>query len=157
MSSTITGTQVAEGVFLDMAAIRQALEPILAKALEHVGEGEEETIEQAISIPVERDFAGRVIKRSSPGQPPRMDEDILHGIGIEHHVVTEEGWPTLYLVATRPPQEPDDDPDAAEILEFGGVGNWGYILPRPFMYPAVVRLSGYAAEMVGDKLMATLA
>lgn len=157
MSSTITGTQVAEGVFLDAALIRQALEPAILKALEDIGQGEEETIEMAISIPVERDFAGNVIQRSAPGEPPRLDEGILHGIGIESHVVHEDGWPTLYLTATRPPEDPGDDPDAALILEEGGVSNWGvYVQPRPFMYPAVVRLSGYAAQMVGDKLIASL-
>lgn len=156
MSSTITGSQVAEGVFLDTAAIRQALEQPITRALQWLGEGEEETIEQAISIPVVRNAAGEVIERSKPGQPPRMDEDILHGIGIDHTVVSEDGWPVLYLTATRPPEGEGDDPDAALILEEGGQSNWGYVQPRPFMFPAVVRLSGYAAEMLGDKLMVSL-
>lgn len=122
-------------------------------ALVEIGKAETQAIEAHLSVPVERGFGGQVIQRSEPGEAPRKDEDILRQ-NVEQHVVTEAGspLPVLYITAHRPPQEPDDDEDAAIILEEGGISNWGHIAARPFMGPAAQRIAAYAAEVLAKHL-----
>jgi hypothetical protein len=158
MSTTITGTQVAQGVFLDMGAIRRALEPGIKAGIQECVVAEQKAVYNHLSVPVTRDFAGNVIERSEPGDAPEKDEDILRQ-NIEWHVVPDEhGDQVGYLTASRPPQEEDDQPDAAFILENGGMGQppFGYVMPRPFMRPAADRMEGYAEEVIARNLKVTL-
>ena len=151
MSATITGTQVGQGVYLDMAKIRRVLDAAIAPALKEIVKAEEEATMAHLSVPVERDFGGNVIKRSDPGDAPRMEDDILRQ-NVEGSVVKEESGSVGYLVSSRPAEEAGDDPDAALILEFGGVSNWGYVQPRPYMRPAAERMAEYAAEVIATHL-----
>lgn len=151
MASTAAKTGRATTV-VPAAAPRLFLDGVTA-ALHEIGRAEVRAIEAHLSVPVERDWAGNVVKRSEPGEAPRKEEDILRQ-NVAYHVVKEDGslLPTLYITASRPPQEPDDDPNAAIILEEGGVSNWGYVAPRPFMAPAAERIAKYAAEVVAEHL-----
>jgi hypothetical protein len=159
MAATITGTQVAQGVFLDFGAIRRALEPGIKAGIKECVVAEQKAVYTHLSVPVTRNAAGDVMERSEPGDAPEMEEDILRQ-NIEWHVVTEEGETVGYLTAIRPPQNTDgemDDPDAAFILENGGISNWGvYVQPRPFMRPASDRMENYAEEVIAQHLKVTL-
>jgi hypothetical protein len=141
-----------ERAVIDKAKLLAALEPKITAALMEMGEAETRTIYYSLSIPVTRDFAGRVSQRSQPGEAPRVDEDILRQ-NISYDVQQQEDGFTLYIRASRPPQESNDQFNAASILEFGGMNQQGsYVAPRPFMYPALMRMSGYFQETVDKHL-----
>jgi hypothetical protein len=135
-------------VRIDRGALFAAIEPIATAALTEIAEREVPAIELALSVPVTRDFAGRVVERSKPGEPPRMEEDILRQNGSWQ--INQDGESFVLTISwTRPPEGGDDQPHAASILEFGGVNQQGkYVEPRPFMAPALERISGYALEVV---------
>lgn len=137
-------------------SILDVLAPAIRAFLKEVGEAETKAIEAHLSVPVERGAGGYVIKRSDPGEAPRKEEDILRQ-NIEYHITQYAGQlPCMTITANRPPQEPDDDMDAAVILEFGGQSNWGEVLPRPFMTPAMNRIKGYAEEVLAKNLRQAL-
>jgi hypothetical protein len=140
---------------IDKTVLRDVLYAAIKPAMDEIGKAETKAIEAHLSVPVTRGVGGRVIRRSDPGDAPEKDEDILRQ-NIEWHVTKEDGEPVLYITASRPPQEPDDDPDAAAILEFGGESNWGYVQPRPFMQPALDRMADYAPEVIAKHLATNL-
>jgi hypothetical protein len=142
---------------IDPSLIHMALRQPLLTALEALGVREVAAIEADLSVPVGRDAAGNVNARSAPGQPPRTDEGILKG-NVTHSLDAGSlsELPSLTISAARPPEGDGDDPDAAVILEFGGVGNWGYVQARPFMRPALNRLEGYAGDFVAAAVGQTL-
>src|SRR5688572_31361803 len=121
---------------IDGDAILDAIRPALNAALFEIGERETESIIASLSVPVVRDAGGNVVERSKPGEPPRVDEDVLRQ-NVVFDVVYDEGVPVLTIEASRPPESAGDNADAAVILEEGGVSNFGPIEPRPFMAPAL--------------------
>jgi hypothetical protein len=146
-----TATRVQPGLHLDAAAITAALAPAINAAMKEIGAREVASIEAALSVPVERDFAGNVVERSKPGEPPRLDEDILRG-NVEWRTVTDEPKPYLVVLTSRPGTEPD----AAITLEYGGVSSWGYVQARPFMTPAFDRMKTYYMDVFAAHLSAAL-
>jgi hypothetical protein len=134
---------------IDPALMNMALRQPLITALEALGVREVAAIEADLSVPVGRNAAGDVTTRSAPGQPPRTEEGVLRG-NVSHAVSAGSlaELPSLTVSAVRPPEGDGDDPEAAVILEFGGVGEWGYVQARPFMRPALTRLEGYAGDFV---------
>ncbi|TXH56139.1 MAG: hypothetical protein E6Q97_07145 [Desulfurellales bacterium] len=135
--------------YIDHGKLMAALEPKITAALVEIGEAETLAIQKHLSVPVGRDFTGRVNQRSEPGDAPRMEEDILRQ-NISYIInQTPESF-VLTITAVRPPESHDDQPHAAAVLEFGGANQQGkYVAPRPFMYPALTRVAGYLEEVVG--------
>jgi len=124
-----------------------AIEPKATAALREIAERAVGEIFAALSVPVERDFAGNVTQRSMPGQPPRMEEDILRQNGDFTIHQDAEGF-YCRISFNRPKESPDDQVNAAQVLEFGGVNQSGKLVePRPFMAPALRRISDYADEI----------
>jgi hypothetical protein len=140
---------------IDKTVLRDVLYAAIKPAMDEIGKAETQAIQTHLSVPVQRGVGGHVIKRSEPNEAPRVEEDILRQ-NIEWRVVKEDGEPVLYITASRPPEEADDDPDAAAILEFGGQSNWGYVQPRPFMQPALDRMADYAPEVIAKHLATNL-
>jgi hypothetical protein len=136
-----------KSVSLDATALKEAMISIVLPGLRAIGVKETAAIQADLSVPVGRDALGNVIQRSAPGEPPRMEEDILRQ-NIEWDIVREGEGIVLEITAHRPAQEANDDEDAAVILEYGGVGNWGPIAARPFMTPAMLRIEGYAEQEI---------
>lgn len=83
-------------------------------------------VERRISKPVVRDFAGNVIQRSAPGEPPRLDTGQLHGN------VDSAAWEGHNVVGATVGVSRPDTPSVPIELEFGTER----IRPRPFMVPA---------------------
>jgi hypothetical protein len=147
-----TATRVQPGLHLNMAAITAALQPAINAAMKDIGTREVASIEEALSVPVERDFAGNVIERSKPGEPPRLDEDVLRG-NVEWRLVGDGDDRHLVVMAARPDS---DAADAAITLEYGGVSSWGYIEERPFMRPAFERMKTYYLDVFENHLRQAL-
>jgi hypothetical protein len=104
-------------VELDMAEI---IRPALVRALHDMGELEAQATVARLSVPVGRNAGGGVDERSKPGEFPRMEHGILRA-NVEYEVdpAGANGMPEMTLSATRPPENPGDDPDAARILQDG--------------------------------------
>lgn len=137
--------------YIDHGKLMAALEPRITAALVEIGEAETLAIQKHLSVPVGRDFTGRVNQRSEPGEAPRMEEDILRQ-NISYIINQEPDAFTLTITAVRPPESPDDQPHAAAVLEFGGANQQGkYVAPRPFMFPALTRVAGYFEEVVAKR------
>jgi hypothetical protein len=138
---------------IDPLLLARALRPVLAAALDQLGDKEVAEVQEAISIPVVftvgREQKHRVVKRSSPGEPPRMEEGVLI-THVRHDVSADDasGLPSLTISASRPPENADHDPEAAVILEFGR----GRVAARPYMRPALTRLEGYAVDFLAARL-----
>lgn len=117
-----------------------ALRNRLAGAVKAVVKSEQATIERAISVPVGRDFAGNVIQRSKPGQPPRMETGQLHA-NID---TTVELFPRE-IVGTIRSSRPET-PEVPAKLEFGDPSE--NLAARPYMRPAVERLKETAKKRI---------
>ena len=105
------------------------VEDAIFDALGEIGMHSQANLRARLSVPVEYTEDGETI-RSLPGEAPRTEEGrLVEGIQYEPYY-TDDG-PQLDITIERQPG-PGDDPDAARILDEGGVGNWGEIEPRPF-------------------------
>jgi hypothetical protein len=91
----------------------------LEREMRDIGKRAEANLEEALSVPVGRDFAGGVVQRSLPGEPPRKETGQLQG-NIESAVARDATSLVLGVGASRP-----ETPDVPEILEFD--------LNRPFV------------------------
>lgn len=139
---------MASRVDIWQGALLAAIEPMAVRALTEIGDRALAEIEQSLSVPVGRDWSGRVIQRSMPGEPPRMEEDILRQNGSFDVQQDEEGF-YVRISFNRPAESPDDQPHAAQVLEFGGANQQGrWVAPRPFMVPAMSRIKSWAMEVV---------
>ena len=145
-------TRAQPGLHLDMAAINAAIQAPMHAAMKEIGAREVAAIEEALSVPVGRDFAGNVVERSKPGAPPRLEEDVLRG-NVQWRLVTDEAKPYLVVLTSRPDS---DAADAAITLEYGGVSSWGPIEERPFMRPAYERMKAYYMEVFESHLRPAL-
>jgi hypothetical protein len=76
-------------------------------ALEFIGGQSQEQIEAMVAVPVE--YAGSMIIRSQPYEPPRLEEGVYHA-SMHHTVILGDDNATLILYT--------DDPKAP-YLEFG--------------------------------------
>lgn len=147
-------------------------------ALREIGRQETETIKSEISVPVvygDRNVEfvtqegervsfiahNQVIQRSAPGEPPRLEEGLLHANiswAIEHN---DTGAPVLEITSARPPQAAS----GRNVLRFGGEVSVSHAqgespasvpqilefnLNRPYMQPAVERLEGYVLQVFVD-------
>ncbi|MFA7302019.1 MAG: hypothetical protein WC069_06935 [Candidatus Shapirobacteria bacterium] len=88
----------------------------LAMAAQEIGIGTVEHTVEKLSVPVERDFTGAVVVRSTEGQPPRKEDGILSG-NVEYAVEDKDELVLITISASRPPESPGDDPNAAVILQ----------------------------------------
>lgn len=136
--STGNPAKVSGGI--DPNRLARALTEMLVPALDALGKKEVASVRADLSVPVEMDDRGGII-RSKIGEPPRMEFGVLRE-NVEHDVLRGEGTelPTLRIAASRPPISPSDDPHAAWILEFE--------LDRPFMSTALVRLEAEAKSFI---------
>src|SRR4051812_26417354 len=122
----------------DRDKVRRFLFEAAAEALEKIGTREQATIEESLSVPVDRDFGGNVVARSAPGEAPRTEIGLLVG-GISHHITQDpDGSPVLEIVSRRD----GDDPMVPEFLEYGTEN----MAARPYMRPAADRIREYAPD-----------
>jgi hypothetical protein len=142
-------TKVAQSTVTDNSVLR-ALEPGIRAGLLQIGDRAVAELLSALSVPVE--YVGSQVIRSDPGEPPRMEEDALRQ-STDANLIPGDPLPSL-RVSVGP--RPGGDPDAATVLEFGGVSSWGQIAARPFMRPQMLRIEGYAEDEIGDGLKRTL-
>lgn len=111
--------------------LRQAFARIRGKlegAMRTAGKMAQAEIEQSISTPVGRDFAGNVVVRSLPGRPPRMETGQLAG-NVESAVYSRPNAVGFAVGSSRP-----ETPDVPADLEFGIS-----LEARPYMRPAFDR------------------
>lgn len=131
-------------------SIARALGPGIRAGLAQIGDRAVAELIESLSVPVE--FVGSQVIRSDPGDPPRMEEDMLRQ-SVDANVMPDEPLPFL-RVGMGP--RPGSDENVAMILEFGGPSSWGYVEPRPAVGPQKDRIEGYAADEIGAGLSRTL-
>jgi hypothetical protein len=118
----------------------------LEKRLREVAKDEQASLEDHLSTPVERNFAGEVTRRSDVGEDPRKDEGQLVG-NVESQVVQDGGKAIILAVGVSRP----DTPWVPAELEYGTGHQKG---ERPFMRRAMQRAGeavGIASQAVAEK------
>jgi hypothetical protein len=110
--------------------------------LTEAARAEQAALEQSLSVDVERDFAGNVVVRSAPGQPPRRETGELVGNVALDVRPTTDGI-KIEMSADRP-----STPGVALTLEIGGDG----IQPRPYMKPSFERFETAADGAIKSAL-----
>lgn len=116
----------------------------LVRGVAAVGKAAQADIEESISVPVGRDFAGNAVIRSAPGEPPRRDESQLYG-NVESAVFSRPNVIGSVVSSSRP-----ETPSVPQELEFGGVR----VAPRPYMAPAMDRFRAGKATAAMKQAMA---
>ena len=100
---------------------------------------------KSFTFTVDRDFAGQVVGRSLPGQPPRLDEGLLQA-GVGSSIMYSE-----LESAVRIDSERSENEHVPVDLEFGTAK----IEPRPYMQPAAERARAEAVNWIDNRVMQT--
>lgn len=136
---------------LDESKIKNLISAAVEPALVEIGKAETDAIKSDLSVPVEYAMSGGrfvygggqplVIKRSLPGEPPRMETGKLRE-NVSFAIENNGNGPTLQIVSSRP--DPSKTPRVPQILEND--------LNRPYMSTALERLRGYLLNVFADNM-----